>query len=54
MKKYTPSELSSLDETAYSNLPPVETKFGQMLTLAAIQCPMLPKVWYHLASWCFR
>ncbi|KAK7086207.1 Serine/threonine-protein kinase smg1 [Halocaridina rubra] len=27
---------------------------GHILTLAATQCPTLPKVWFHVATWCFR
>ncbi|KAG0722298.1 Serine/threonine-protein kinase SMG1 [Chionoecetes opilio] len=54
MKAYAPEELQSLSEVSHSMLPPLENNVGNILTLAATQCPTLPKVWFHMASWCFR
>lgn len=54
MKTFAPEELQPLAEVSHSMLPPFENKMGNILTLAATQCPTLPKVWFHIASWCFR
>lgn len=54
MKKYSPEELQPLADVSHSTLPVLEKNIGHILTLAATQCPTLPKVWFHVASWCFR
>uniref|UniRef100_A0A0P4WEM1 non-specific serine/threonine protein kinase n=1 Tax=Scylla olivacea TaxID=85551 RepID=A0A0P4WEM1_SCYOL len=54
MKTYAPEELQPLAEVSHPMLPTLENKMGNILTLAATQCPTLPKVWFHIASWCFR
>ncbi|KAK8726162.1 hypothetical protein OTU49_010400, partial [Cherax quadricarinatus] len=54
MKEFVPEELQPLADVSHSTLPLLESKMGHILTLAATQCPTLPKVWFHIASWCFR
>lgn len=54
MKDFAPEELLPLAEVSHPTLPQLESNMGHILTLAATQCPTLPKVWFHIASWCFR
>ncbi|XP_037783174.1 serine/threonine-protein kinase SMG1-like [Penaeus monodon] len=54
MKDFAPEELLPLAEVNHPTLPQLESNMGHILTLAATQCPTLPKVWFHIASWCFR
>ena len=55
MKNYIPEELASLkDIDCREDLPSSEACLGSLLSLAAVQCPNLPKVWYHVGSWAFK
>ncbi|RXG61947.1 hypothetical protein Avbf_01032, partial [Armadillidium vulgare] len=54
MKVFAPEELKDIIDITHPTVPKSEIKMGNILTLATIQCPNLPKVWYQMASWAFK